>query len=96
MIYMQYNIKKKSLIKIVLIFNYQRFMSGAVNGTRTRDPRLGKPMLYQLSYYRNLVEIEDFHLSDVGDANLTILFQSGKKCRNDLSRLIGINLDKSR
>ncbi len=78
MIYMQYNIKKKSLIKIVLIFNYQRFMSGAVNGTRTRDPRLGKPMLYQLSYYRNLVEIEDFHLSDVGDANLTILFQSGK------------------
>ena len=24
----------------------------AVNGTRTRDPRLGKPMLYQLSYYR--------------------------------------------
>ena len=25
---------------------------GAVNGTRTRDPRLGKPMLYQLSYYR--------------------------------------------
>ena len=28
-------------------------MQGAVNGTRTRDPRLGKPMLYQLSYYRN-------------------------------------------
>ena len=25
---------------------------GAINGTRTRDPRLGKPMLYQLSYYR--------------------------------------------
>ena len=24
----------------------------AVSGTRTRDPRLGKPMLYQLSYYR--------------------------------------------
>ena len=28
---------------------------GAVNGTRTRDPRLGKPMLYQLSYYRVVV-----------------------------------------
>ena len=28
---------------------------GAVNGTRTRDPRLGKPMLYQLSYYRVLL-----------------------------------------
>ena len=27
---------------------------GAVNGTRTRDPRLGKPMLYQLSYYRKV------------------------------------------
>ena len=26
--------------------------TGAVGGTRTRDPRLGKPMLYQLSYYR--------------------------------------------
>ena len=26
---------------------------GAVNGARTRDPWLGKPMLYQLSYYRN-------------------------------------------
>ena len=24
----------------------------AVSGTRTRDPWLGKPMLYQLSYYR--------------------------------------------
>lgn len=25
---------------------------GAVNGTRTHDPQLGKLMLYQLSYYR--------------------------------------------
>lgn len=25
---------------------------GADNGIRTRDPRLGKPMLYQLSYVR--------------------------------------------
>ncbi len=28
---------------------------GAGNGDRTRDPRLGKPMLYQLSYARTLV-----------------------------------------
>ena len=28
-------------------------MYRAVNGTRTRDIRLGKPTLYQLSYYRN-------------------------------------------
>ncbi len=33
---------------------------GAINGVRTRDPQLGKLMLYQLSYYRirlaNLIE----------------------------------------
>ena len=28
---------------------------GAKNGTRTRDPNLGKVMLYQLSYFRNCV-----------------------------------------
>ena len=28
---------------------------GAVSGTRTRDPQLGKLMLYQLSYYRRRV-----------------------------------------
>ncbi len=27
---------------------------GAGNGVRTRDPRLGKPMLYQLSYARSV------------------------------------------
>ena len=27
-------------------------VEGAVSGTRTRDPQLGKLMLYQLSYYR--------------------------------------------
>ena len=26
----------------------------AVDGARTRDPGLGKPMLYQLSYYRKI------------------------------------------
>ena len=26
----------------------------AENGTRTRDPNLGKVVLYQLSYFRNL------------------------------------------
>ena len=29
------------------------FYSGAIDGIRTRDPQLGKLMLYQLSYYRN-------------------------------------------
>ena len=27
-------------------------IKGAINGARTRDPQLGKLMLYQLSYYR--------------------------------------------
>ena len=30
-------------------------INGAVDGTRTRDPQLGKLMLYQLSYYRIVV-----------------------------------------
>ena len=29
--------------------------SGAENETRTRDPNLGKVVLYQLSYFRNYV-----------------------------------------
>jgi hypothetical protein len=28
------------------------FLLGAKNGTRTRDPDLGKVVLYQLSYFR--------------------------------------------
>ena len=32
---------------------------GAGNGDRTRDPRLGKPMLYQLSYARLLFFIKN-------------------------------------
>ena len=35
----------------------------AENGTRTRDPQLGKLMLYQLSYCR-----------DFGDANIEFIF----------------------
>ncbi len=34
---------------------------GAVNGARTRDLRLGKPTLYQLSYYRVNCDCEDSH-----------------------------------
>ncbi len=30
------------------------FVLGAENETRTRDPNLGKVVLYQLSYFRNL------------------------------------------
>ncbi len=31
------------------------FVCRAENGIRTRDPQLGKLMLYQLSYFRNSV-----------------------------------------
>ena len=41
--------KKKKLILIQTSFFY---VIGAKNGTRTRDPQLGKLMLYQLSYFR--------------------------------------------
>ncbi len=41
---------------------------GAKNGTRTRDPDLGKVVLYQLSYFRKYCELllgiaSDFNLS---------------------------------
>lgn len=40
--------------KRILIANYLtiRILFGAANGIRTRDPQLGKLMLYQLSYCR--------------------------------------------
>lgn len=34
-------------------FDYHLFKFRAANETRTRDPQLGKLMLYQLSYYRD-------------------------------------------
>ena len=33
--------------------NNEAFWKRAEDGTRTRDPNLGKVMLYQLSYFRN-------------------------------------------
>ncbi len=37
----------------VLPLNYTRACYGADDETRTRDPNLGKVVLYQLSYVRN-------------------------------------------
>ncbi len=34
---------------------------GAENETRTRDPQLGKLMLYQLSYFRLCCKAKCFH-----------------------------------
>ena len=42
---------------------------GAVDGARSRDLRLGKPTLYQLSYYRKaLAKIIQFMPVGAGDA----------------------------
>ena len=35
------------------MYFYTDLFSRAENETRTRDPNLGKVMLYQLSYFRN-------------------------------------------
>ena len=40
--------------------NVSGLLSRAVSETRTRDPQLGKLMLYQLSYYRILKPILHF------------------------------------
>ena len=41
-------------------------MSGAENGTRTRDPNLGKVVLYQLSYFRNFYLLPECISLDCG------------------------------
>ena len=33
-----------------------RFFNGAEDGAQTRDPQLGRLMLYQLSYFRKLIK----------------------------------------
>ena len=37
---------------VILAFTDERRNNGAGNETRTRDPDLGKVVLYQLSYFR--------------------------------------------
>ncbi len=43
------NFKEKHLLDFLII---KHFYNRAENGTRTRDPNLGKVVLYQLSYFR--------------------------------------------
>ena len=43
-------LEPKALAAVCVIQN----VNGAENGTRTRDPNLGKVVLYQLSYFRLL------------------------------------------
>ena len=39
---------------------FQCFKSRAEDGAQTRDPQLGRLMLYRLSYFRNLVGSDGF------------------------------------
>ena len=47
--------------RVLLDFVLKTFGLGAENETRTRDPNLGKVVLYQLSYFRDI---------DVGESHL--------------------------
>ena len=42
--------------RVLLDFVLKTFGLGAENETRTRDPNLGKVVLYQLSYFRICLE----------------------------------------
>ena len=44
--------------RVLLDFVLKTFGLGAENETRTRDPNLGKVVLYQLSYFRILLDCE--------------------------------------
>ena len=53
-----------------ILKNNEAFWKRAEDGTRTRDPNLGKVMLYQLSYFRIIAlfpfacaKVDDFFVS---------------------------------
>ena len=52
-------------------------LCGAENETRTRDPNLGKVVLYQLSYFRNLCR-RTFPFFSIGIAKIWIISLSPK------------------
>ena len=50
----QENLSETMFQRVLLDFVLKTFGLGAENETRTRDPNLGKVVLYQLSYFRIL------------------------------------------
>ena len=48
--------------RVLLDFVLKTFGLGAENETRTRDPNLGKVVLYQLSYFRNFEPYKQAYL----------------------------------
>ena len=56
-------------------------INGAENGTRTRDPNLGKVVLYQLSYFRIFFDVNRQPLS-IADAKVMLF--------SELTNFLGI------
>ncbi len=48
--------------RVLLDFVLKTFGLGAENETRTRDPNLGKVVLYQLSYFRKMFNLSNQYL----------------------------------
>ena len=67
--------------RVLLDFVLKTFGLGAENETRTRDPNLGKVVLYQLSYFRKYVSVKILDIKkDNHIRNCQIL--SGKRDSN--------------
>ncbi len=61
----------------------------AENGIRTRDPQLGKLMLYQLSYFRNSSANIDFFIyycKSFSTKNYTVLVSRGRISNQSIFR----------
>ena len=69
--------------KVKSAFLLTAFVFGAENETRTRDPNLGKVVLYQLSYFRisclGLQRYEDFFILQIYFEKICIFF--AKLCK---------------
>ena len=64
--------------RVLLDFVLKTFGLGAENETRTRDPNLGKVVLYQLSYFRNCFRtVQPYFL--IASANIRQIFLLCKK-----------------
>ena len=63
--------------RVLLDFVLKSFGLGAENETRTRDPNLGKVVLYQLSYFRNtnILKFYDYNFP-VASAKVRQIFYS--------------------
>ena len=59
---------------------------GAENGTRTRDPNLGKVVLYQLSYFRMSATIEIFYSTQHKSKLFVLGLRENSACEEEETR----------